>query len=221
MLHAFAAVAAARQDLHLVMAGPEQPAYGATLRGLAARLGIAQRITWTGMLSGAEKWGAYRAADVFMLPSHQENFGIVVAEAMACGLPVLISNKVNIWREVRRDEAGLVAEDDVAGATHLLKTWLALSDEQRARMSSNALRCFPSVSRGSEKVQAGTQNSDIAKLAQLNFRLGLGQCSLESNLFGGRSIKINGIIYLETWGGWSKIINGRWSHSSLNFNWKS
>lgn len=63
--------------------------------------------------------------------------------------------------------------------------------------------------RGSEKVQAGTQNSDTAKLAQLNFRFGLGQCSLESNLFGGRSIKINGIIYLETWGGWSKIINGR------------
>ena len=63
--------------------------------------------------------------------------------------------------------------------------------------------------RDSEKVQAGTQNSDIAKLALLNFRFGLGQCSLESNLFGGRSIKINGIIYLETWGGWPKIINGQ------------
>lgn len=59
----------------------------------------------------------------------------------------------------------------------------------------------------SEKVQAGTQNSDIAKLALLNFRFGLGQCSLESNLFGGRSIRINGIIYFETWGGWPKIIN--------------
>ena len=57
--------------------------------------------------------------------------------------------------------------------------------------------------------QTGTQNSVIAKLALLNFRLGLGQCSLESNLFGGRSIKINGIICLETWGGWPKIINGQ------------
>jgi len=57
--------------------------------------------------------------------------------------------------------------------------------------------------------QTGTQNSVIAKLALLNFRFGLGQCSLESNLFGGRSIKINGIICLETWGGWPKIINGQ------------
>ena len=63
--------------------------------------------------------------------------------------------------------------------------------------------------RGSEKVQAGTQNSVIAKLTLLNFRFGLGQCPLESNLFGGRLIKINGIICLETWGGWPKIINGQ------------
>ena len=55
--------------------------------------------------------------------------------------------------------------------------------------------------------QTGTQNSVIAKLALLNFRFGLGQCSLESNLFGGKSIRINGIIYFETWGGWPKIIN--------------
>ena len=64
------------------------------------------------------------------------------------------------------------------------------------------------IVKGSNK-QTGTQNSVIAKLALLNFRFVLGQCSLESNLFGGRSIKINGIICLETWGGWPKIINGQ------------
>lgn len=57
--------------------------------------------------------------------------------------------------------------------------------------------------------QTATQNPVIAKLALQNFGFGLGQCPLESNLFGGRSIKINGIIYLETWGGWPKIINGQ------------
>ncbi|HWI15874.1 MAG TPA: glycosyltransferase, partial [Burkholderiales bacterium] len=128
--------------LHLVMAGPEQEGYGAALRELAARLGIADRITWTGMLSGSEKWGAYRAADAFILPSHQENFGIVVAEALACGVPVLISNKVNIWREVEADGAGLVANDDASGATALLTQWLDTDAQQRARMSSNALRSF-------------------------------------------------------------------------------
>ena len=57
--------------------------------------------------------------------------------------------------------------------------------------------------------QTGTQNPVITKLALLNIGLGLGQCPLESNLFGGRLIKINGIICLETWGGWPKIINGQ------------
>ena len=58
------------------------------------------------MLSGALKWGALRAAEVFVLPSHQENFGIAVAEALSVGLPALISNKVNIWRELESDRAG-------------------------------------------------------------------------------------------------------------------
>lgn len=53
------------------------------------------------------KWGAFGAADVFVLPSHQENFGIAVAEALACGTPVLISNKVNIWREIQAGGGGL------------------------------------------------------------------------------------------------------------------
>ncbi|MGE5526764.1 MAG: glycosyltransferase [Rhodospirillaceae bacterium] len=142
LLQAFAAAAVAHPTLHLVMAGPEHAGYGEALRQLARRLGIADRITWTGMLHGDDKWGAYRAADVFVLPSHQENFGIVVAEALACGVPVLISDKVNIWREVAADDAGLIATDDVAGATALLTRWLALNAEERARMSSNALHCF-------------------------------------------------------------------------------
>ena len=55
------------------------------------------------MLTGNLKWGAFAAADAFMLPSHQENFGIAVVEALACGIPVLISNKINIWREIVDD----------------------------------------------------------------------------------------------------------------------
>ncbi len=59
------------------------------------------------MLTGDLKWGAFRAAEAFVLPSHQENFGIAVVEALACGKPVLISDKVNIWREIVEDGAGL------------------------------------------------------------------------------------------------------------------
>ena len=88
--------------LQLVIAGPDQIGWQADLQQMALTLGIADRITWTGMLSGKLKWGAYRCAELFCLPSHQENFGIVVAEALACGLPVAIADPVNISGEIKR-----------------------------------------------------------------------------------------------------------------------
>src|SRR5256886_6713007 len=87
------------------------------------------------MLSDDVKWGAMSAAEAFVLPSHQENFGIAVAEALACGTPVLISNKVNIWREIEADGAGYVENDDLNGTANLLRRWLATSPEVRAARS--------------------------------------------------------------------------------------
>lgn len=142
LIDAFAAVAQRDPRLHLVMAGPDQTGWQKTLSARATRLGITDRITWTGMLSGDMKWGAYRAAEAFVLPSHQENFGIVVAEALACALPVLISNKVNIWREIEADHAGLIADDTLAGATSLFERWLALEPNAHQQMRDNALACF-------------------------------------------------------------------------------
>ena len=98
LIEAFATVARQNPQLHLVMAGPDQTGWQKVLLARAVQLGISSQIPWTGMLSGDVKWGAYRTAEAFILPSHQENFGIVVAEALACGLPVLISNKVNMAR---------------------------------------------------------------------------------------------------------------------------
>jgi len=127
---------------HLVICGPDQVGWQPKLNALAQQLNVADRITWTGMLSGDLKWGALRASEIFVLPSHQENFGIVVAEALACALPALISNKVNIWREVQSDNAGIVASDDLAGACALLQSWLDLSPQQRSEMRQSALHCF-------------------------------------------------------------------------------
>ena len=70
------------------------------------------------------KWGALRAAEVFVLPSHQENFGIAVAEALAAGTPALISNKVNIWREIESDGAGIAADDTLEGTCKLLQSYI-------------------------------------------------------------------------------------------------
>jgi glycosyltransferase involved in cell wall biosynthesis len=65
-----------------------------------------------------------------------------VVEALACGLPVLISNRVNIWREIEQDGAGLVANDDAPGCTQLLQGWTSLSAQQRSTMASVTTACF-------------------------------------------------------------------------------
>ena len=63
------------------------------------------------MLTGDAKWGAFFASEAFILPSHQENFGIAVAEALGCGKPVLLADKVNIAEEIAEDGAGLMELD--------------------------------------------------------------------------------------------------------------
>jgi glycosyltransferase involved in cell wall biosynthesis len=142
LIRAFAAVCQHEPDLRLVVAGPDEAGTRASLEALIETLEIGDRITWTGMLSGDAKWGAYHAADVFALTSHSENFGIVVPEALACGLPVLITDKVNIWREIERAGAGLVEPDTEEGATALLRHWLALTESERADMRVCARKCF-------------------------------------------------------------------------------
>lgn len=105
-------------DWDLVIAGPGwDSAYGAEVK---AWIGGDSRIHATGLLEGDSKWGAMHGCEAFVLPSHQENFGIAVAEALGCNKPVLISDKVNIWREIAADGAGLAAEDSTDGTAHLL-----------------------------------------------------------------------------------------------------
>lgn len=142
LLEAFAQVAGKDERLHLVMAGPDQTGWAVDLKAQAEKLGVSHRITWPGMLQGDDKWGAFYSAQVFCLPSHQENFGIVVAEALACGKPVLISNKVNIWREIESDAAGFVDEDTIDGTARNLQRWLSLDAKGYSAMSERARQCF-------------------------------------------------------------------------------
>ena len=144
LIRAFAKTAATDDDIRLVFAGPDQTGWAQELRALAESLGIAGRIVWTGMVTGDLKWGILRKAEVFILPSHQENFGIAVAEALSCSTPVLISNKVNIWREIAADNAGIVDEDDEPGTVRLLQKWLALPAREKEAMRKNAQQSFQS-----------------------------------------------------------------------------
>ncbi|HEX2115680.1 MAG TPA: glycosyltransferase, partial [Alphaproteobacteria bacterium] len=113
LVPAFAEACRSVNDLHLVIAGPDDGMRQETER-LVAEARIGDRITFLGMLGHAQKLAAYRDAAMFVLPSYSENFGIAVVEAMACGVPVVISDKVNIWREVQEAGAGLVAPTTVS-----------------------------------------------------------------------------------------------------------
>ncbi len=128
---------------HLVIAGPcADESYLANLLRLTNELQARERIRFTGMLGGERKWGAFAAADAFILPSHQENFGIAVVEALACGTPVLISNQINIWREIVADRAGFAEQDDLAGTKRLLERWNATAADERKAMGARAKISF-------------------------------------------------------------------------------
>jgi glycosyltransferase involved in cell wall biosynthesis len=142
LIRAFAATLATNAAWHLVIAGPDQVGWQKDLEALAQSLDIAGRVTFTGKLDGPLKWGAFSASEVFVLPSHQENFGIVVAEALACGLPVLLSDKINIWREVMKHDAGFVSPDTLDGTIASLNRYAALSEDARAALRPRALQCF-------------------------------------------------------------------------------
>jgi len=142
LIRAFACVAEQDPSLRLIMAGPDQVGWKAKLESLAESLGVADKIVWTGMLTGDAKWGAFHASELFVLPSHQENFGIVVAESLACGKPVLISKGVNIWREIEAHRVGFVGEDNEEGTANNLRCWLEMPESDRAAMSARCRQCF-------------------------------------------------------------------------------
>jgi len=139
---AFAAVLGADPSWRMVFAGPDQTGWKSELQRRAERAGIAGRITWIDMLSGDAKWGAIRAAEFLFLPSHGENFSMVVAEALACGTPVLISDKVNIWREVQSGNAGLVAPDDLEGSCTMLRNWLTMPTADKQLIRQRTRECY-------------------------------------------------------------------------------
>jgi glycosyltransferase involved in cell wall biosynthesis len=127
-----------RNDVHLLIVGADDEGYGQKLKTSIRDAGLryldvdidnknlakssysnksiqelkSAQVTFTGMLEGKQKLEALSCSDVFVLPSYSENFGMAVIEAMACGVPVVISNKVGIHRDVKCHRAGIVVEND-------------------------------------------------------------------------------------------------------------
>jgi len=136
LLPAFQQILRDDPDVALVIAGSGDPRLIETLRDQARDLGIEQSVVWAGFLGGAEKNEAFADADVFVLPSYSENFGIAAIEAMAAGVAVILTDQVGIWREVEKSGAGLIT----AAAVEPLRQALArlLSDAAlRTRLGCN------------------------------------------------------------------------------------
>lgn len=141
LLHAFAQHSSLDPGLHLVMAGPDPGNWrGQLTRNLPP--GIANRVHWPGMLTGNAKSAALSLCEAFILPSHQENFGIAVVEALAYGRPVLLSDKINIAAEIAADGCGLVGPDTEPGTAQLLIRWYQTSPAMREAMSAQARATF-------------------------------------------------------------------------------
>jgi glycosyltransferase involved in cell wall biosynthesis len=138
------ALAENREYPKLVIAGPGlNSLYGAKMvRLLASFPKLKNSVFFTGMLTGECKWGGIYGCDAFILPSHQENFGIAVVEAMACKKPVLISHQINIWKEIEAGGGAIVAADTFEGTQNILDEWISLSADKQNEMGKNAFDTY-------------------------------------------------------------------------------
>jgi glycosyltransferase involved in cell wall biosynthesis len=128
----------------LVIAGPDlESEFGKKIQKQVEQHHLLRKsVIFTGMLSGLSKWGAFYGCEAFILPSHQENFGIAVVEALGCSKPVLISNQVNIWREINEDGGCYVSNNTIDGTRKLLESWGQSSYKTKRMMSKNAFYSF-------------------------------------------------------------------------------
>lgn len=125
---------------HLVIAGPKDSEYAHQMIDKAK---ANEKIHFTGMLNGAGKWGAFYGCQAYILPSHQENFGIAIVEALACKKPVVITKKVNIWREIADGEGGMVLDEADSNLLYAAFERLYQMDElEHKRMENSAYETF-------------------------------------------------------------------------------
>jgi len=137
LLRAVAAVVATCPDVLFVIAGSGDDDYEKTLHGLAVSLGIDRHVRWLGNVEGDRKAAILAMAHVFVLPSFAENFGIAVAEALAAGLPCVVTPGVAIATEIEAASAGVVVKPNAdCVAAGIL--WYLQVDEVRERASTAA-----------------------------------------------------------------------------------
>ncbi|MFB1490696.1 MULTISPECIES: glycosyltransferase [unclassified Thiocapsa] len=131
LIPAFQAVSRAIPLARLAIVGPSNDGYGDQVRHWVRELALEEAVTFVDFLTGTDLLQAYVDADVFVLPSYTENFGMTVVEAMACELPVVISNRVNIHSVITDAGAGIVTDCDADEFAHAVVALLEDPDQCR------------------------------------------------------------------------------------------
>jgi glycosyltransferase involved in cell wall biosynthesis len=137
LITAFSLLAHAHADLHLIICGDGHPDFVAKLRVQAGALGVADRITWAGMVTGQLRLAAFASAEVFVLPSHAENFGIALLEAMASGLPCLSTEQVALAADASCVDAVQLTSREPQAIADALRGLLS-SEQRRLTLAGNA-----------------------------------------------------------------------------------
>ncbi len=136
LIPAFDAVRRQRPQSHLLLVGPGDPAYVQSIRDEVLRRGLDAAVTFTGVLYGRDKWAAMAASDLFILPSYQENFALAAVDAVQSGLPVLLSRRVNLWKDLVDAGVGRDCEPELNSVAAALGTCLDDVDWRRAAVAA-------------------------------------------------------------------------------------
>lgn len=154
LLPAFAALTLVHPDAALVIAGNGKERFAEDLRAMARALGIEDAITWSGFLTGEAKRAAFAMADVFVLPSYSENFGVAPVEAMAAGVPVIVSDQVAVSAHVQESGCGLVVPCEVERLAQALLQFFSDPDSRShlGKRAHEAARRFFSIETTSRDV---------------------------------------------------------------------
>ena len=136
LIPAFAKVSQQINDVELLFVGPVEASYRRELEAMAQNCGAQDKCHFLGSFQGDLKWSVLAAADVFALISYQENFAIALVEALRVGTPAVISRRINIWKDLEKNETVLISElDEIAAAESLGR--LLESDNLRRRFGGN------------------------------------------------------------------------------------
>lgn len=136
LIQSLSNLATQNQNFHLILAGSGEEDYLTYLKNLVSSAAIASRTSFPGFVCGKDKDLLLQGADLFVLPSYSENFGIAVAEAMSCGLPVIVTPGIQIAPEIAAYSAGLVVEGEVDALAGAISKMLN-SSTQRQKIGEN------------------------------------------------------------------------------------